>query len=118
MQLIGKLVQLLPIQTGTGRNGEWRKQDIIVETDGQYPKKLCLSIWGDRINEELLVVGRMLKLEFEAESREFSGKWYTDLKVWRVEVGTSNNGSVVQNNLENTAPLNLDSNEEEDVLPF
>jgi hypothetical protein len=86
MQLIGKLVQLLPIQTGTGRNGEWRKQDIIVETDGQYPKKVCLSIWGDRINEELLVVGRMLKLEFEAESREFSGKWYTDLKVWRLEV--------------------------------
>ena len=51
MQLTAKLTQLLPIQTGTGKNGEWKKQDIIVESDGQYPKKVCISIWGDKINE-------------------------------------------------------------------
>lgn len=51
MQLTAKLNQLLPIQTGSGKNGEWKKQDIIVETDGQYPKKVCISIWGDKINE-------------------------------------------------------------------
>jgi hypothetical protein len=39
MQITAKLTQLLPIQTGTGKNGEWKKQDIIVETDGQYPKR-------------------------------------------------------------------------------
>jgi hypothetical protein len=39
MQLTAKLTLLLPIQTGTGKNGEWKKKDIIVETDGPYPKK-------------------------------------------------------------------------------
>jgi hypothetical protein len=39
MQLTARPTQLLPIQTGTDKNGEWKKQDIIVETDGQYPKK-------------------------------------------------------------------------------
>lgn len=34
MQLTAKLIQLLPIQTDTEKNGEWKKQDIIVETDG------------------------------------------------------------------------------------
>lgn len=51
MQLTAKLIQLLPLQTGTGKNGDWKKLDIIVETDGQYPKKICVSIWGDKINE-------------------------------------------------------------------
>ena len=35
MKLTSKLTQLLPIQTGTGKNGEWKKQDIIVVTDSQ-----------------------------------------------------------------------------------
>jgi hypothetical protein len=42
MQLTAKLTQLLPIQTGTGKNGEWKKQDIIVETDDQHNKKYCI----------------------------------------------------------------------------
>jgi len=38
MQLTAKLTQLLPIQTGSGKNGNWKKQDIIVETEGSFPK--------------------------------------------------------------------------------
>ena len=117
MQLIGKLVQVLPIQTGTGRNGEWKKQDIIVETDGQYPKKVCVSIWGDRINEQQLVVGNNLKLEIEIESKEFSGRWYTELKAWRIELAAAGI-AIPQNNLENVVHLNIQDDGEEEVLPF
>lgn len=85
MQLTAKLVQLLPLQTGSGRNGEWKKQDIIVETEGQYPKKICISIWGDKINASQLQVGRMLNISFDIESREYNGRWYTDVKAWKVE---------------------------------
>ena len=52
MELTAKLIQLLPLQTGTGKNGEWKKQDIIVETEGQFAKKVCISIWGDKIKAE------------------------------------------------------------------
>ncbi len=86
MQLTAKLVQVLPLQSGTGRNGEWKKQDIIVETDGQYPKKICIAIWGDKINSNQLQIGNMLTVDFDVESREFNGKWYTDVKAWRVEM--------------------------------
>ena len=86
MQLTAKLLQLLPLQTGTGKNGQWKKQDIIVETEGQYPKKVCISIWGDKIDEKQLQPGNMLKLEFDIESREFNGKWYTDVKAWKIDV--------------------------------
>ena len=59
MILKAKLTQLLPLQTGMSKNGQWRKQDIIVETDSQYPKKICISIWGDKIDEKQLVIGAM-----------------------------------------------------------
>lgn len=86
MQLIAKLSQILPLQTGSGKNGEWKKQDIIVETDGQYPKKVCISVWGDKINAKQLVVGNKLKIDFDIESREYNSRWYTDVKAWKVEV--------------------------------
>jgi hypothetical protein len=70
MQITAKLTQLLPIQTGTGENGEWKKQDIIVETDGQYPKKVCISIWGDLINEGLLQIVNSLQINFDINSLE------------------------------------------------
>ncbi|MCR6720152.1 MAG: DUF3127 domain-containing protein [Chitinophagaceae bacterium] len=85
MQLTAKLTQVLPLQTGAGRNGEWKKQDIIVETEGQYPKKICISIWGDKINSAQLQPGAMLNISFDVESREYNGRWYTDVKAWRIE---------------------------------
>ncbi len=85
MELTAKLIQLLPLQTGTGKNGQWKKQDIIVETDGTYPKKVCISIWGDKINESVLKTGSQLAISFDVESREYNGKWYTDVKAWKIE---------------------------------
>ncbi len=87
MQLTAKLTAILPEQTGTGKNGQWKKQDIIVETDGQYPKKVCISLWGDKFDRNILRVGNRLTVSFDIESREFNGKWYTNVKGWKVEPG-------------------------------
>lgn len=85
MQLTAKLIQVLPAETGMGKNGEWKKQNIIVETDGQYPKKVCITIWGDKANPAVLQEGSMLAIDFDVESREFNGRWYTDVKAWKIE---------------------------------
>jgi hypothetical protein len=85
MQLTAKLAQILPAETGTGKNGEWKKQSIIVETDGQYPKKICITTWGDKINAAQWRPGLPLTIDFDIESREFNGRWYTDVKAWKVE---------------------------------
>lgn len=89
MELKAKLIQLLPLQTGTGKNGEWKKQDIIVETEAsQYPKKVCVSIWGDKINTSQLQIGKTLVISFDVESREYNGRWYTDVKAWKIEAAS------------------------------
>jgi hypothetical protein len=86
MELKAKLTQVLPLQTGEGRNGTWKRQEFIVETIGeQYPKKICISIWGDKVNPSVLVIGSELNISFDIESREFNGRWYTSLYAWKVE---------------------------------
>ncbi len=115
MQLTAKLIQILPLQTGTGRNGEWKKQDIIVETDGQYPKKICISVWGDKINADHLKVGNKLKVDFDVESREYNSRWYTDVKAWKVEVVGGSGNSSDEIPLPNEEPI---SGGREDDIPF
>jgi len=88
MEIIGRLVEILPVQTGEGRNGGvWKKQDIILEVEGNdttLPKKLCVGLWNDRIVPDLSE-GSILKVAFEIDSREYNNKWYTNLWGSNVE---------------------------------
>ena len=118
MQLTAKLTQLLTIQTGTGKNGEWKKQDIIVETDGQYPKKVCISIWGDKINEGQLQIGNLLQIDFDIESREYNSKWYTDIKAWKIAITDTKNQSIVIKLVETDKDEFLIPDGEDDITPF
>ena len=56
-----------------------------METEGQYPKKVCISIWGDKINTAQLQIGKNLVISFDVESREYNGRWYTDVKAWKID---------------------------------
>ncbi|WP_028667924.1 DUF3127 domain-containing protein [Runella zeae] len=85
MDIKGRVIQLLALQTGEGKNGAWKKQDFVIETEGQYPKKVCISAWGDKINESALQIGNDVNVSFDIESREYNGRWYTDVKAWKIE---------------------------------
>ncbi len=96
MELTGKVVDILEEEKGTGRNGEWRKQSFIIETQDQYPKKVCAVAWGDKIDSFNIQKGEELTAKINIESREYNGKWYTDVKIWAVERGGASSGP--QNN--------------------
>ena len=93
MEIKGKLVQTLPVVTGQGKNGEWKKQDIVLETEGTYPKKVCITVWGDKVNISALAEGSMLNASIDIESREYNGKWYTNVTAWKVETANDGQGS-------------------------
>jgi hypothetical protein len=123
MQLVAKLIQVMPVQTGMGKNGEWRKQNIILETDGTYPKKVCVTLWGDKINESVLQVGSVLDVSFDIESREYNGNWYTDLRAWKIDLAGAGAPTPPQASYNpappqaSSAPVDFSSNEGDD-LPF
>lgn len=89
MELSGTIIQVLPLQSGEGKNGVWKKQEFILETEGQYPKKVCLSMWGDKIDDNMIKVGNVVKASIEVESREYNSRWYTDVKAWRMELASA-----------------------------
>jgi hypothetical protein len=85
LKLTGKVIQILDVQSGEGRNGPWRKQDFILETAGQYPKQVCITQWGDNIDTFGIQEGETLTASIDIASREYNGRWYTDVKAWRVD---------------------------------
>lgn len=85
MEINGKIVQVLIEQSGNGRNGVWRKKEYILETGGNYPKKVCFTVWGDKIDQFNIQEGNQVNVGIELESREYNGKWYSDIKGWKVD---------------------------------
>lgn len=87
LEIEGTLIQKLPVQSGLSKSGNsWQKQEFIIETHDQYPKKICIMLWGDKANMlNTLNINDNIKVYFDIESREFNGKWYTDARAWKVE---------------------------------
>ena len=86
MEIIGKVVRLGTLTEGTSARGPWRKQDLIIETEEQYPRTVCLTCWTNQIDEiQRFAPGQTIKAQIEISSREFNGKWYTDVRVWRFD---------------------------------
>lgn len=84
MEISGKIIQHLPTETGQGKNGQWKKQQFVIETGDTYPKKICIGVWGDKINMEQYPVNTIVDVSFDVESRDYNNKWYTDVKAWKV----------------------------------
>lgn len=89
MEVSGKIIQILPLQEGTGRNGNpWKVQTAILETQDQYPRKVCFEVFGeDRINNNPFKVDDIVTVSFDIDSHEFNGRWYTSIRAYRVQQG-------------------------------
>ncbi len=123
-EINGKVSTILEKVSGQSKNGgEWMKQEFVIETDGQYPKKVCFTLWGDKIDLlSSLNAGESIKVFFDPESREYNGRWYTDLRAWKIESGAqaANSGFTPPPPVEGPAddPFTSDSGGGDDDLPF
>ncbi len=126
MEISGKIIQVLPLQSGEGKNGTWKKQEFVLETNSQYPKKVCISMWGDKIDDGAIKMGNEVTASIDVESREYNGRWYTDVRAWKLEagMGAQDNGEYAAP-AASAAPTAVVSNspvpaalEGEDDLPF
>ena len=87
LEIEGKIIQLLAVTKGTSARGEWAKQDFVLEyQDGNFPAQVCLTAWGQDKVDELAKykVGDTVKASFNIRAREYNGRWYNDIRVWRL----------------------------------
>ena len=88
MELEGRIVRKLNVQSGNSARGTWSKQEFIFEyQEGNYPSQVCMNVWGeDKVKDlDKYQVGDKVKVSFNLSSREFNGRWYTDVRAWRIE---------------------------------
>ncbi len=95
LELVGKLIKVLPEVSGQSQKGPWSKQEFVIETlDASYPKKICLTAWGDKVADlKQFADGDTLKATFSAESREYNDRWYTELRAFRIELAEGDGGT-------------------------
>ena len=118
MDIIGTIIHILPEVSGTGKTGNtWRKQEYVLETKEQFPKKICFNAWGEKIEQFGVVLGDMVTASVDLESREYNGRWFTEVKAWKVQKGVeaagSNSNSPTPPPMEPLPPI-----EGDDGLPF
>jgi len=89
MEIKGKVKSVLPVESGEGKNGkEWKRQDFIIEfMDGDYSKILALTARAENTLKAVsdLKSGMDVKVQFNIESREYNGKYYTNATAWKIE---------------------------------
>ena len=91
MEITGKIIQKLEPQSGTSKAGNaWKKQEYVLETFDSYPKKVKFDFFGDRADQYPLEIGDTITLSYDIESREFNGRWYTDIRGWKAEKTDAN----------------------------
>ena len=95
MEVVGKIIQILPEQSGIGRNGNpWKVQPYVLETLDQYPRKVHFEVFGeDRIKQNPCDIDQVVTVSFDIESREFNGRWYTSIRAWRIQQGDTTQGA-------------------------
>ena len=88
LELEGRIARKLPVQQGTSARGAWAKQEFIFEyQEGNFPSQICMNVWGDEKVRDLekYQVGDKVRISFNLSSREYNGRWYTDVRAWRIE---------------------------------
>lgn len=88
LELEGRIVRKLGVQSGTSARGAWSKQEFVFEyKEGNFPTQVCMNVWGeDKVRElDKYQVGDNVKVAFNLSSREYNGRWYTDVRAWRIE---------------------------------
>lgn len=93
LEIAGRISQKFNVIKGQSARGPWEKQDFLVEyADGSFTSKTLFTAFGDNLIAELdkFTVGDQVKVSFNVRAREYNGRWYNDIRAWRI---TSNQGA-------------------------
>ena len=110
MSVTGKLIEILEVEQGEGQSKPWIKQSIVLQQEGEYGKPVCIMFWGAKVDIiDTLSIGDTLTIAVNIESREYNGRWYTDIKAWKVVNQTKSDTPEAQD---------IEPTEEDNDLPF
>ncbi|MFI3297958.1 MAG: DUF3127 domain-containing protein [bacterium] len=86
MEITGKVIAILEKRSGVSKAGkDWSSQEYVIETEGQYPRRVCFNLFGeDRINESHIQMDEYITVSFDIDAREWQGRWFTSINAYRI----------------------------------
>ena len=121
MEIQGKIIKACEPVGGVSKAGKsWKKQEFVIETIEQYPRKCCFGVFGeDKLKEFDIKVGDILQVSLDIDAREYNGRWYNSISAWKVErkaqAATTSAPPAQPTKVE---PVKTQTFEDEDDLPF
>ncbi len=86
MEFEGKAIEKFEAAKGTSARGEWQRQEVLFEVmDGQYPRKVVVTFFNKEQEVSSITIGESYTVSINIESREFNGRWFTNVNGWRVQ---------------------------------
>lgn len=110
MEIVGKVIQILPLQGGTSAatGKAWQVETFIIETLEQYTRKVAIEVFGEqRIKDNPVEIDQIYTISFDLESREFNGRWYTSARAWKIVAGNQLQSAAapIANTVSGAAPM-------------
>lgn len=85
LNVTGRVLQILPLQQGTSKSGKpWKSLVFVLDTGGQYPKKIPIKLFGESVDKFPLQVGQEVTASLDLDGREWEGKWFAEIKAWDI----------------------------------
>ena len=99
MEVTGKLVKKLELETGTSKAGkEWQKQSIVIDTGGEFNNEICVSAFGDKLEQMLkLEVGMEVLVLCNVYSREYNGRYFHNIDGYFFTNQSNKSSDKIQN---------------------
>lgn len=86
MEFEGTVYKIMPVTKGTSARGEWQRQDVVFEMqEGTFARKICVTFFNKPEDAARLKEGAAYTVSVNVESREYNGRWYTDVRAWRLQ---------------------------------
>lgn len=86
MEIIGRVVKVLPMEQGVSSRGEWKKQTVVIEyMNGDYKQILALENMKDADKFAKLKVDKSYKFFFNVRSNEYNGRYFTSAYCYSVD---------------------------------
>lgn len=88
MELAGKVIAVLEARSGLAKTtgNPWMIQDYVIETHEQFPRRMAFNVFGEeKIKQFNIQLGEEINVFFDINAREYQGRWYNDIRAWRVD---------------------------------
>ena len=86
MELVGKIVEFTPIESGTTDKGTWQRRQVVIKTLDQNPQHVAFTAMGLRLEEvNKRTLNEVVRVRFGVSSRKVNDHWFNDIQLWEIK---------------------------------